>query len=52
VNIKNITKLDLGEVIAAAVVHTTVFSNYMRGGKFFNHLKDYHIFKQGYAHAS
>jgi hypothetical protein len=52
VNNKNVTKHgmyspDLGAGTVAAVIHTAVFQNYMRGGKFISHQKDYHIFPQG-----
>jgi bifunctional pyridoxal-dependent enzyme with beta-cystathionase and maltose regulon repressor activities len=37
-----------GEGTVAAFVNTAVFSAYMKGGEFFNHLKDYLIFTQDY----
>jgi hypothetical protein len=40
---------DSGEGTVAAVVNKAVFSTNMKGGEFFNHLKDYLMFTQGYA---
>ena len=53
-NIKSIAKrgmdsADSGEGTMAAVVITAVFSACMKGGEFFNHLKEYIIFTLGYA---
>ena len=37
-----------GKGTVAAVVNTVIFSNYMKSWEYFNNLKDYHIFTQGY----